>query len=113
MRRRWHFAVAVAVFTSLSAVIAVAHAFAATRSVSRVRAAVAQLGPRMPMSDLALSGGARWLRAPSLEDPFAAFADGPAAHDPDPAGAAIPPPGEVYFGEAVSRAKKSAEKGTK
>lgn len=51
---------------------------------------------RLPTSDLALSGGARWLRAVSLEEPTAAFADGPAMPDPDPAGAAMAPPVEVW-----------------
>jgi hypothetical protein len=51
---------------------------------------------RLPSSDLALSGGARWLRMPSLEEPSAAFADGPALPDPDPAGGAMAPPIEVW-----------------
>lgn len=51
---------------------------------------------RLPTSDLALSGGARWLRAPSLEEPGAAFADGPALPDPDPAGGAMAPPVQVW-----------------
>lgn len=56
------------------------------------RPAIEALARRLPTNDLALSGGARWLRAVSLEEPGAAFADGPAAPDPDPAGAAIAPP---------------------
>ncbi len=51
---------------------------------------------RLPSGDLALSGGARWLRSISLEEPGAAFADGPALPDPDPAGAAMAPPVEVW-----------------
>jgi hypothetical protein len=51
---------------------------------------------RFPAGDLALSGGSRWLRFPSMEEPGAAFADGPAVPDPDPAGAAIAPPREVW-----------------
>ena len=58
--------------------------------------AIARLAVRLPTSDLALSGGARWLRAPSLEEPGAAFADGPALPDPDPAGGAMAPPVEVW-----------------
>jgi hypothetical protein len=54
------------------------------------------LARRLPTSDLALSGGARWLRAISLEEPGAAFADGPALPDPDPAGAAMAPPVELW-----------------
>jgi len=58
--------------------------------------AIDALAKRLPSSDLALSGGARWLRSVSLEEPGAAFADGPALPDPDPAGAAMAPPVEVW-----------------
>jgi hypothetical protein len=58
--------------------------------------AIDELARRLPTSDLALSGGARWLRAPSLEEPSAAFADGPAAPDPDPAGGAMAPPTSLW-----------------
>jgi hypothetical protein len=58
--------------------------------------AIDALARRLPTSDLALSGGARWLRAISLEEPGAAFADGPASPDPDPAGAAMAPPTELW-----------------
>lgn len=59
--------------------------------------AIDALARRLPTNDLALSGGARWLRAVSLEEPGAAFADGPASPDPDPAGAAIAPPVEMWL----------------
>lgn len=55
---------------------------------------------RLPSCDLALSGGARWLRTPSLEEPGAAFSDGPALPDPDPAGGAVSPPRAVWAEEA-------------
>ncbi len=51
---------------------------------------------RLPTSDLALSGGARWLRSLSTEEPWAAFSDGPAIPDPDPAGGVVAPPVEVW-----------------
>ena len=57
--------------------------------------AISVVARRLPVSDLALSGGARWLRSPSLEEPGAAFADGPASPDPDPAGGAMAPPFEA------------------
>jgi hypothetical protein len=61
---------------------------------------------RLPSCDLALSGGARWLRTPSLEEPGAAFSDGPALPDPDPAGGAVSPPRAVWTEEAqISQAK--------
>jgi hypothetical protein len=65
--------------------------------------AIDAVARRLPTSDLALSGGARWLRAVSLEEPGAAFADGPASPDPDPAGAAMAPPVEVWSTEATRR----------
>ncbi len=71
-----------------------AHVRRAARA--REMPAIEALAARLPTSDLALSGGARWLRAVSLEEPGAAFSDGPASPDPDPAGAAIAPPVEVW-----------------
>jgi hypothetical protein len=59
-----------------------------------VRAVVRLLGT----ADLALSSASRWLRHPSLTEPGASFADGPAILDNDPAGAAIAPPRAVLAG---------------
>lgn len=64
-------------------------------------ASIDALARRLPTSDLALSGGARWLRSVSLEEPGAAFADGPASPDPDPAGAAMAPPVELWGREGA------------
>lgn len=66
--------------------------------------AIDALARRLPTSDLALSGGARWLRAVSLEEPGAAFADGPASPDPDPAGAAMAPPIELWSASQAGQA---------
>jgi hypothetical protein len=44
------------------------------------------------VADLALSSSSRWLRHPSITEPGAPFADGPAILDNDPAGAVIGPP---------------------
>lgn len=69
-----------------------ADAAARRRTKSADASAITALAKRLPTSDLALSGGSRWLRAPSLEEPTAAFADGPALPDPDPAGGTMAPP---------------------
>ena len=61
--------------------------------------AISAVARRLPSSDLALSGGARWLRNPSLEEPAAAFADGPALPDPDPAGGVMSPPRAIWNAE--------------
>jgi hypothetical protein len=61
--------------------------------------AITAVARRLPSSDLALSGGARWLRNPSLEEPGAAFADGPALPDPDPAGGVMSPPRAMWNAE--------------
>ncbi|MEA2747402.1 MAG: hypothetical protein QOI41_1545 [Myxococcales bacterium] len=72
-------------------------------------AAIDAVASRLPTSDLALSGGARWLRAISLEEPGAAFADGPALPDPDPAGAAMAPPVELW--SATTTAARTPDAG--
>ncbi len=91
-------AIALSLLASPAIVIAVLSLDARhRRAKSRAEApALALVAARLPTSDLALSGGARWLRAPSLEEPAAAFADGPALPDPDPAGGAMAPPVEVW-----------------
>ncbi len=89
---------AVALLASPVVVIAVIGADASNRR-ARSRAeqpAIDAVAVRLPSSDLALSGGARWLRMPSLEEPNAAFADGPALRDPDPAGGAMAPPTDAW-----------------
>jgi hypothetical protein len=70
--------------------------------------AIEALAARLPSSDLALSGGARWLRFPSLEEPGAAFQDAPALPDPDPAGGTMAPPREAWTLEAHEAAEARA-----
>ena len=70
--------------------------------------AIDAVARRLPTSDLALSGGARWLRAVSLEEPGAAFADGPALPDPDPAGAAMAPPVELWSATSTTATASAA-----
>ena len=90
--------VAIALVVSPALVVAGLAYDANTRRAAKANdaAAIEALAKRLPTSDLALSGGARWLRAISLEEPGAAFADGPASPDPDPAGAAMAPPVELW-----------------
>jgi len=66
------------------------------RASARDTPVVLAVVARLPSSDLALSGGARWLRSPSLVEPSAAFDLGPAMLDPDPAGGLLAPPREVW-----------------
>jgi hypothetical protein len=58
---------------------------------------------RLPAPHLALSGGARWLRAPMLEEPGAAFAESPAMPDADPAGGTMSPPRTLWAEELRTR----------
>ncbi len=58
--------------------------------------ATAPIGRVLPWPDLALATGARHLRFVSLEEPGAAFSDGPATLDAEPAGGAIAPPRAVW-----------------
>jgi hypothetical protein len=67
---------------------------------ARHGAALLAVAARLPSPDLALSGGARWLRVVALEGPSAAFDLGPAMLDPDPAGGLIAPPREVWVEQA-------------
>lgn len=101
-------ALALACLASPLLVIGVVSIDAKARRAQRAAEApaMALLSPRLPSSDLALSGGARWLRAPSVEDPSAAFADGPASPDPDPAGGAMAPPVAVWA-EELRRAREA------
>ncbi len=89
---------ALAVLVVLPVLVAALALDARSRRADRAarRPAIDAIAARLPSSDLALSGGARWLRAPSMEEPNAAFADGPALPDPDPAGGVMSPPAELW-----------------
>lgn len=65
--------------------------------------AIEAISHHLPSNDLALAGGARWLRSPSMEEPGAAFQDGPALPDPDPAGGAMAPPRALWMDERKAR----------
>jgi hypothetical protein len=98
MTQRRAMAVAVALVVSpLLVIVGLGFdAHARRRAKGAESEAIDALARRLPTSDLALSGGARWLRSVSLEEPGAAFSDGPAVPDPDPAGAAMAPPRELW-----------------
>jgi hypothetical protein len=76
------------------------------RAAARREPAVLAVAARLPSADLSLSGGARWLREPSLEEPSAPFDLGPAMLDPDPAGGLIAPPTEVWVGQASTPTRR-------
>lgn len=105
MTHRRAMRIAVAIMVSPALVIAGiawdAHARRAAKDTETP--SIDALARRLPTSDLALSGGARWLRAVSMEEPGAAFADGPATPDPDPAGGAMAPPVELWAAPRGSR----------
>jgi hypothetical protein len=79
--------------------------------VSRARAqaehpAVLAVVSRMPSADFAFAGGSRHLRFVTLEEPGAAFADGPGMPDPDPAGGLVGAPREAWAEVPVNVAGK-------
>ncbi len=68
------------------------HASASRRARRSDEPAIVAAVSRMPSADFAFAGGSRHLRTLSLEEPGAAFADGPGLPDPDPAGGVVSPP---------------------
>jgi hypothetical protein len=101
MNRRGLFGAAVLLVLPATLALLVVDARARREEKQNEVAVVVAVAKRLPSSDLALSGGARWLRTPSLEEPGAAFSDGPALPDPDPAGGAVSPPRAVWTEEAL------------
>lgn len=94
--RRWHGAWMILLVSGTLAMLVDA---ARQRSEQQERAPHVQSVVRLlGVADLALSSSSRWLRHPSITEPGAAFADGPAILDNDPAGAAIGPPRDVLAG---------------
>ena len=69
---------------------------------SRRRVEAHALGPvrtlaaRVVGPELAMFPASRWLRHPTRAEPWAAFSDGPAVLDIDPAGAIAPPPRALF-----------------
>ncbi|MDB4941752.1 MAG: hypothetical protein JWP97_1286 [Labilithrix sp.] len=100
--------ISLVILASPAIVIAVLALDARGRRATKAQdtSAIDALARRLPTSDLALSGGSRWLRAISLEEPGAAFADAPASPDPDPAGAAMAPPVEEWSAIAAAGNKR-------
>jgi hypothetical protein len=94
--------VAISIALVLAALVAMVLVDSSRRRQARAsqQANIDAVVRRLPSGDLALSGGARWLRSPTLEEPGAAFADSPALPDPDPAGGIMAPPREAWTLEA-------------
>lgn len=69
--------------------------------------AIAAVCAKLPGGSLALSGGARWLRSPTTEEPAAAFADAPASLDADPAGGLLAPPRDIWQEQQTRTSKPS------
>jgi hypothetical protein len=86
----------------------VLHAGARGRRRQAEQPAIAAVSRLMPAADLSLAAAARHLRFASVEEPGAAFADGPASLDTDPAGGALAPPIEMYSAVAPAEAPRAA-----
>lgn len=80
-----------------------AHATLRTRERAREQRAIENVVRFLPASDLALGGGGRSVRTPSLEEPAAALHDGPTLPDADPAGGMLAPPRAVWALEERAR----------
>lgn len=96
MRRRAVLAVAsVALAVSVLAACAL-HSARARAAASLRGASVRALAAVLPSPDVALTGGARWVRAVSVEEPGAAGADGIGFPDSEPGSGAIFAPRAAY-----------------
>jgi hypothetical protein len=96
-------AIALALVLPVSIAVIAFDASARRSARGKEQPAIDAIARRLPSNDLALAGGARWLRAPSMEEPGAAFADGPALPDPDPAGGIMAPPRAIWIESAPDR----------
>lgn len=73
---------------------------ASRRRAARSTTALRTVGRVLPAPDLAISPGARHLRHPSTEEPWAAFSDGPTERDSEPSGGMIAAPAGAYLDHA-------------
>ncbi|MCC6645350.1 MAG: hypothetical protein IT374_07260 [Polyangiaceae bacterium] len=78
---------------------------AARRRTARSWALTRAMGGVVPSPDLAVSPGARHLRHPSSEEPWAAFTDGPATRDAAPSGGMLAAPAAAYREHAARSAR--------
>lgn len=65
---------------------------------------------RLPSADFSFAGGSRHVRFVSIEEPQAAFADGPGLPDPEPAGGLVGAP-RAAFAEATVRTGTGVTRG--
>lgn len=79
------------------------HAHRAREAARSSEAGIRAVALRLPSPDVAFAGGARWLRAPTVEEPGAAQADGIAFPDPEPGGGALVPPRAAWAEEMEPR----------
>jgi hypothetical protein len=90
----------------LALTVMLVHARATRVRAMAERPAVLAVVARMPSADFAFAGGSRHLRFVTLEEPGAAFADGPGMPDPDPAGGLVGAPREAWAEVPVNVAGK-------
>ncbi len=74
---------------------------AARRRAARSGELAVTVGRVLPSPDLAIAPGARHLRHPAHEEPWAAFSDGPATRDVDPSGGMLAAPAAAYVEHAA------------
>lgn len=67
---------------------------------------------RLPSADFSFAGGSRHVRFVSIEEPQAAFADGPGLPDPEPAGGLVGAP-RAAFADATMRVGTGVTKGSR
>ncbi|MFO0671885.1 MAG: hypothetical protein U0235_20055 [Polyangiaceae bacterium] len=96
MKRRAAIAIAVAVGGVSLLVACSVHASRARAASNAQNPAFGALARALPSPDVALTGGARWLRSVSVEEPGAAGADGIGFPDSEPGSGAISAPRAAY-----------------
>lgn len=100
--RAWTATASLAAAAALLAACTI-HASRMRATAQRTDRGVRALARVLPAADVAFTGGARWLRAPTLEEPGAAQQDGIAFPDPEPGSGAMSPPRAAWAEEVRAR----------